>query len=84
MHISSIKPDFKLKYLLFRPTKGGHAFDFRISYKVLPRDNAIVRFGGVQENINNETRGSSSYYNKNIFKDNEPNEGMSFIGTEMK
>lgn len=54
----------------------GNKFDFRISYKVLPRENAVVRFGGVTGNISNGNSGTS-YYNKNIFRDNEPIEGNS-------
>ncbi|XP_031626059.1 uncharacterized protein LOC116342540 [Contarinia nasturtii] len=58
---------------LLRPPKGiGYIFDFRISYKVLSRENAIVRFGGVPERTGN--RNITSYYNKNVFKDTEQNE----------
>lgn len=46
-----------------------------MSYKVLPRESAVVRFGGIQGNISNGST-STSYYNKNVFKDNEPNEGI--------
>lgn len=55
-----------------RPSKGtgGSYFDFRISYKVLPRENAIVRFGGSAGTANIYSNATSYTFN-----DNEPHEG---------
>lgn len=37
-------------FLLFRLSRDteGYNFDFRIRYKVLPKDKAVVRYGGVK------------------------------------
>lgn len=64
-----------------RPSKGqsGSNFDFRISYKVLPKENAIVRFGGTVTttniNSNHQKSISGNSNNSNNNDDNEPNEG---------
>lgn len=65
-------------YLFNRFSKGANNFDFRISYKVLQKEHAVVRFGGVPFNISSGSRNSSSYYNKNIFTDIEQIEGRLF------
>lgn len=59
----------------YRFSKSANNFDFRISYKVLQKENAVVRFGGAPVHMSNRSRSSTSYYNKNIFTDNEQIEG---------
>lgn len=63
---------YKINY---RFSKSANNFDFRISYKVLQKENAVVRFGGVPVHMSNRSRSSTSYYNKNIYTDNEQIEG---------
>lgn len=59
-------------FFILRPSKGtgGSYFDFRISYKVLPRESAIVRFGGIAGTANIHSNATSYTFNEN-----EPNEG---------
>lgn len=48
---------------------------------MLQKENAVVRFGGVPVNVSSGSKSRNSYYNKNIYTDNEPIEGKRLITT---